>query len=159
MAYLVVNPRAEALKRHATQRRGQLGLDRQTSVTVVTGPPCSGKTTYVNGHAQPGDLIVDWDVLAVALTGTRRPTGDLSRFVADARDAVLAKAATGTIDVDVWVVTTEQGDRLSALASRLGAKVHTMDTDMETCLTRLREDPDGRDVAYATDGIHRWFTS
>ena len=159
MANRVVNPRAEALKRHASQRRGQLGLDRQTSVTVISGPPCSGKTTYIQDHAEPGDLIVDWDVLAVALTGTRRPSKDLARFVADARDAVLAKVATGTVDVNVWVVTTEQGDRLRMLADRLGATVHTMGTDLQTCLARLREDPDGRDVAYAADGIHRWFAS
>lgn len=36
-------------------------------LTVVTGPPCSGKSTYVREHARPGDIIVDFDVLAQAL--------------------------------------------------------------------------------------------
>jgi AAA domain len=36
-------------------------------LTVVTGPPCSGKTTYVRQHARPGDIIVDFDAIAQAL--------------------------------------------------------------------------------------------
>jgi hypothetical protein len=34
---------------------------------VITGPPCSGKTTYVRNHAQPGDIVIDFDTLAQAL--------------------------------------------------------------------------------------------
>lgn len=33
-------------------------------ITVVTGPPCSGKSTYVRTHARPGDIIVDFDAIA-----------------------------------------------------------------------------------------------
>jgi predicted ABC-type ATPase len=36
-------------------------------LTVVTGLPCSGKTTYVREHAKPGDVVIDFDILAVAL--------------------------------------------------------------------------------------------
>lgn len=34
------------------------------SVTLVCGPPCSGKSTHVARHAQPGDLIVCFDQYA-----------------------------------------------------------------------------------------------
>lgn len=33
-------------------------------LTVVTGPPCGGKTTYVEEQRQPGDLVLDLDALA-----------------------------------------------------------------------------------------------
>lgn len=33
-------------------------------VTLVTGPPCSGKTTYVAQHADPGDVIACHDTEA-----------------------------------------------------------------------------------------------
>lgn len=36
-------------------------------LTVVTGAPCSGKSTFVREHAKPGDLVVDFDALARAL--------------------------------------------------------------------------------------------
>lgn len=32
-------------------------------VTLVTGPPCAGKSTYVRQHAQPEDLVLDRDEL------------------------------------------------------------------------------------------------
>lgn len=39
-------------------------------VTVVSGPPCAGKNTYIAQHAQPGDVVVDYDAIMQALTGT-----------------------------------------------------------------------------------------
>ena len=33
-------------------------------LTVVTGPPCSGKTTYVRTRAGAGDIIIDFDAMA-----------------------------------------------------------------------------------------------
>lgn len=32
--------------------------------TIVAGPPCSGKSTYVAKHAGPAALIVCWDTIA-----------------------------------------------------------------------------------------------
>lgn len=36
-------------------------------LTVVTGPPCAGKTTHVTAHANPGDITIDLDQLAQTL--------------------------------------------------------------------------------------------
>lgn len=38
-------------------------------VTLVAGPPCAGKNTYVREQAQPGDVIVDYDEIMVRLSG------------------------------------------------------------------------------------------
>jgi predicted kinase len=40
------------------------------SVTLVAGPPCAGKTTWVRQHAQPGDLVLDADNIARRLGST-----------------------------------------------------------------------------------------
>lgn len=32
-------------------------------VTLICGPPCAGKTTYVRAHARPGDTVLDADVI------------------------------------------------------------------------------------------------
>lgn len=37
------------------------------TLTVITGPPCAGKTTYAREHARPGDVVIDFDELARAL--------------------------------------------------------------------------------------------
>ena len=36
--------------------------------TVVTGPPCSGKTTYILEHMAEGDVMVDFDRIAQAIS-------------------------------------------------------------------------------------------
>lgn len=36
-------------------------------ITVIAGPPCSGKTTYARQHARPGDIVIDFDAIAQAL--------------------------------------------------------------------------------------------
>lgn len=42
-------------------------------LTVVIGPPAGGKSTWVRERAKPGDIVIDFDLLACALTG---PGGD-----------------------------------------------------------------------------------
>jgi predicted kinase len=32
-------------------------------ITVVTGPPCGGKSTYIQDNAKDGDIIIDMDRL------------------------------------------------------------------------------------------------
>ena len=40
---------------------------------VITGPPCVGKSTWVRERAQTGDMIVDLDRLALAITAEHTP--------------------------------------------------------------------------------------
>ncbi|HEX4129735.1 MAG TPA: hypothetical protein VHZ24_06810 [Pirellulales bacterium] len=39
-------------------------------ITVVLGPPGSGKTTFVANSRSPGDVVWDFDVMLAALTGS-----------------------------------------------------------------------------------------
>ncbi|HJD68625.1 MAG TPA: ATP-binding protein [Corynebacterium kroppenstedtii] len=37
---------------------------------IITGPPAAGKTTYIETHAKPGDIRIDYDAIANTLTGS-----------------------------------------------------------------------------------------
>jgi len=93
------------------------------SVTVISGLPASGKTTYVRKHMQRGDLIVDWDFLHMALSGTSRPCPEqLVPFVAEARDVILKRLERPAQGVrNAWVIISNKGDAIKA-AGRLGGK-------------------------------------
>ena len=36
-------------------------------IHVITGAPCSGKSTYIKEHKGKGDLVVDYDEIAFCL--------------------------------------------------------------------------------------------
>jgi predicted kinase len=37
-------------------------------ITIVTGPPCGGKSTHIEENCKPGDIIIDMDRIALALS-------------------------------------------------------------------------------------------
>jgi hypothetical protein len=77
-------------------------------VILVSGPPCSGKTTYVAEHRRAGDLVIDYDAIAVAL-GSDDPHDHpeaLTPFVHCAVDALLSRLAR-QLRQRAWLVRCE----------------------------------------------------
>jgi 5-methylcytosine-specific restriction protein A len=73
-------------------------------VTLVCGPPCAGKTTWVAQHAQPGDTVLDVDVLA-KLCGSDRDHGHEGRYYRAAQTEYDALCeAVRTSAVTAWVI-------------------------------------------------------
>lgn len=101
-------------------------------ITVVTGPPCSGKSTYVRTHAKPGDIVIDFDTMAQAF-GSPVPhdhTASVRHVTIQARRAAIAAALTVTA-ADVWVVDCNiSPDRLHAYR-RAGATIRVMRADTD----------------------------
>jgi hypothetical protein len=114
-------------------------------LTVVMGAPCSGKSTYVREHAKPGDIVIDFDVLAQAL-GSPDPHDHPHhiRMVAiDMRRTAIASAlqqhATGHA---LWIVDINPGERMPAY-QRAGAQFVTMTATREELHERAKaERPD-----------------
>lgn len=73
-------------------------------VTLVCGPPCAGKSTYVAQHAKPGDVILDQDVI-----GARTMRQGLARVAA-------------MTDGTAWVIRCSPGpSQRDALARQIHA--------------------------------------
>lgn len=73
-------------------------------VTLVCGPPCSGKTTWVAEWAMPGDTVLDVDVLA-KLCGSDRDHGHEGKFYRAAQNEYdqLCEIVR-TSDRSAWVI-------------------------------------------------------
>ncbi|UBU10018.1 AAA family ATPase [Nonomuraea gerenzanensis] len=111
------------------------------TVTLVAGPPCSGKSTYVREQALASDLVVDYDALAAAL----RVDGELYAhldshrpFVTEARDAVLDRVVLGNHGVRrVWVMASAAKRAVrESYRRRYGAAVVVVWAPEEVCLRR-----------------------
>jgi hypothetical protein len=114
-------------------------------LTVVTGPPCSGKTTYVQESRQSHDIVVDFDALAVALGspvthGHARPVW---KTAIEARDAAVEAAiAQHHKGATVWVIDTRPLPSKRRWYTAQGARF--VDLTAPVAELHRRADADGR---------------
>lgn len=99
-------------------------------LTVVTGPPCSGKSTYAREHHKPGEILIDFDVLAQAL-GSPSPHDhpDPVRWVTIAarRAAINSAIIQHGRGATVWVVHTRISPQEMRRYEQTGAVIVTID--------------------------------
>lgn len=132
-------------------RRNEIITGRTSTATIilVTGPPCSGKTTYVRKHSNPGDTIIDFDALAVALGSpdSHDHSSEIMPVATAAWAAALAEARRHT--ATVWLVRVFPTPTDLALAS----EAITLDVPADEC--KRRADAEGRPAA-AVRVIEAW---
>lgn len=126
------------------------------ALTVVTGPPAGGKTTWVRQHARPGDVVIDLDAIAQALTvgtETHRHARAVLRCAQRARGAALDEALKHAARADVYVVHAQPEPRHLARYEQHGARIVTIDPGRETVEARVAEQrPPGTRAVVA-----RWY--
>ena len=128
-------------------------------LTVVTGPPRGGKSTYVRDNAQPNDVVLDLDSLAHAMGyphphvewGEDHPAIDAARM---ARAHVLYALLKGRLHANAWVIDTRPDGAMRAQYQRAGAQVITIDPGEQVCIERAADRPAG-----TLDGITAWYAS
>ena len=123
------------------------------SIYCVIGAPCSGKSTYVKENAKSGDVIVDYDLIALAL-GSDAPhqsTGDIRRCAFVARSAVIDEVLSG-VDHDAWIIHTSPKSEDIERYKEFGAEFVNLDPGMDVCIDRAKDRPDG-----TVDLIRQWY--
>jgi 5-methylcytosine-specific restriction protein A len=113
-------------------------------VTLVAGPPCSGKNAYVTEHRGPRDLVVDLDALRVALGGGELHDTDgraWMPFVWAARDAVMHRLGERHQLEHAWIIACAPKPWQRTTVS--GARIVVLDTPADVCHQRATaERPD-----------------
>lgn len=111
-------------------------------LTVVIGPPAGGKSTWVRQNAKPGDIVIDFDVLAHALThrndGSHAHTAQTKAIAKAARQAAIDKALTLTEQVDVYLIHSTPSDRLLDQYRQHGATIITVDPGEQVVMERAK---------------------
>ena len=125
-------------------------------LTVVTGPPCSGKTTWVRDHAQAGDVVVDLDQLGLALTvGVEHhayPPAVRRVAIHARRAAVSAAIAEHHRGASVWVVHSRPTSAQRAMYRRNGGRLVVMAESMRVLVDRAQAER----PAWVLDLLARW---
>lgn len=125
-----------ASRNKALAERRAVAASRHTHITLVEGPPCSGKSTYVKQHMQSGDVVVDYDALAVALGSphTHDHPRTLWPFILQARDAVLDRMTRANPAPRAWIIRCEP----TAMDRQMATDTVVLDVDADTCKARAR---------------------
>lgn len=126
-------------------------------ITLVYGPPCSGKTTWVQSQAQPGDLVVDHDLIAEAM-GSPVSHNHPSQYreMSEHRVAELLAEVAAGMHPTAWVVRTLADSRARAeTADYIRADEVVLVTEDRATLVRRAADRPDPDATVAA--IDRWF--
>lgn len=127
------------------------------TIRVVIGPPCSGKTTYVQDRAKVGDVVVDFDRIAQAL-GFPEPfgsTGSIWLAAQAARRGAVAAVLEG-LEGGSWIIHTRPSAERMRRYQDAGARFVVVDPGQAVCEERARDQGRPPDVFAA---IEAWYAS
>ncbi|MCX4786476.1 hypothetical protein OG369_09860 [Streptomyces sp. NBC_01221] len=124
---------------------------------VITGPPAAGKSSYIRAHATARDIVIDLDLMALAMAGPgadHHAHGDvLMKIVHRARFAALNEAYQHLDTTDVYVIHTQPSAKALAKYKRLKARIITVDPGQAIVMQRIEDMRQPGMKAVAT----RWY--
>lgn len=142
-------------------KSGKEAHNKYTKVTVITGAPCSGKTTLVKQIVKHGDLVIDIDKIFEALSFQDLYEKDktLIGIVLDVRDFILNKLKQPNKVKQCYLITTANNkDKLRRLTQGLNVvDIKVMNVDKTTCEKRLQADTERNDKYVHQSNIDRYF--
>lgn len=98
---------------------------------VITGPPGAGKSSWIRAHATARDIVIDLDLIAVAMAGPgadhHAHSPELMRVVYRARSAAIHEAEQLADRADVYLVHTMPQPKARARYRKLGAEIIVVD--------------------------------
>ena len=131
-------------------------------LTIVCGPPASGKNHYVHQHAGSTDVVIDLDVIAHALSGEPMHRWNRERWLQMAlrkRNAMLGELSKHPAWPSAWIIMTEpNAERRARWAETMKPKaIIVIETSEATCMANAAQDTD-RDQHHTLAMVRRWWS-
>lgn len=129
---------------------------------VVSGAPCSGKSTYVREHLGVRDVVFDYDAIANAFTGKSTHTladkHHARPFVLAMRNAAVEAWRRGVTGAEnFYLITSSLSPNFWAVMDTVEHEVVEMETCREECLARLAADETRPEKDSWTAAINKYF--
>ena len=146
------------------QRFNGTAVAVERKVYIITGAPCSGKTTFVKEHKQEGDIVLDIDDIWQMLSGMPRyiKPNSIKPMVFAARDAIKEKLTMragswrNAFIIESLPLATDRKREAERYKAH-NTEIITMEASREECLSRLYAMPNGRDLKAYEEYINNYF--
>jgi 5-methylcytosine-specific restriction endonuclease McrA len=116
-------------------------------LTIVCGPPASGKSTYVKEHAGKYDLVIDLDEIASSLSGQSLHDWDRSKWLVPAmrrRNEILGDLSRATTArwPRAWLIVSEAKPEYRQWwdDTLKPERIIVIETQPDECMRRVRAD-------------------
>ncbi|HAF72540.1 MAG TPA: AAA family ATPase, partial [Corynebacterium variabile] len=114
------------------------------TLKIVVGPPAAGKSTWIREHRKPGDITIDYDVIANALAGAEpanhEHTDIIKQVTRAARIAAIDAAGKHTDSVDVWIIHSTAAASTLDRYREQGAEVIIVDPGRDIVMHRIKHE-------------------
>lgn len=127
-------------------------------LTILCGPPASGKTTYVQAHAQPGDMVIDLDSIITSIQPDYRhwSTPDVDGLLLNRairiRNSMLGSLKRLTSGAAWFIVAAPTQAERDWWADKLGGKVVLLHPGKQ----ELERRAIARGTPLSIQGIAKW---
>ncbi len=124
-------------------------------INIIVGPPCAGKSTYIEANSNDGEVLVDFDKIAFAL-GAREShgaDGSIRTIALQCRYTAINTIKSG-IGSNAWIIHTNPSKTFIDDYISAGAKFTIIDPGERTC--KERADADGRPDG-TIEAIEKWY--
>ena len=113
-------------------------------VTIVCGPPGSGKSTYVQQRVGVNDVVVDLDVIRSRMAGTEihQPAPKFTGAALEERNRILRSLATDHQHDRAWfIIAAPERETRETWARKLGtSNIVVLTVSLAECIQRIRRD-------------------
>jgi predicted kinase len=109
---------------------------------IITGPPCVGKSTWVRERAKTGDIVVDLDRIALAITAEATPhheyPADIRKAAIMLRQSAVAIAMSYARKGTAYVIHAKPSGRALNKYLRAGAQLIELNAPMDVLMARAK---------------------
>jgi len=106
------------------------------NITIVSGPPCSGKNTYVKNNKNRGDVVWDFDKIHSALTdeSTHNHIEQVRKYIFSMRETFYNDLQNEN-ELKVWIINSSPIKSVrNELAEKLNANIIYLKRTKDECL-------------------------
>lgn len=132
--------------------------NKMVRIKFIVGAPCSGKSTYVKNNMGKNDIVFDYDELSKAMTNCNLHDNNpnIKKYLSEFRKTFLKFLEIESDFDTAWIITTKIQDYYYEYAL-YDPEIIQMDSTKEECISRLHNNPDGRNVDETLKVIEEFY--